>query len=426
MSGILLTAYSGAILGPIAKVLGWVMNGIYMAMYNLFGIEDVALSIILLTAVIYLCLLPLTIKQQKFSKMTQIMQPEIQAIQNKYKNKKDQASMQAMQQETQLVYEKYGVSPAGSCVQMIIQMPILFALYRVFYNVPAYIVSVKNQFSGLVDSITATSGFQDTMTQLMKDYKLNVSVDFSTTDTSALKNYVVDVLYKLPKSGWENLTDYFSNVGSEVDVLTPHMNKFNYFFGLNVSDTPLNVIKTSFASHAWLVLVAALLIPVISYLTQMLNIKLMPQAGSNGNDQMAQQMKTMNLMMPLFSFVMCFTVPVGLGVYWIAGAVCRSVQQIFINKYFKNMDMDDVIRKNQEKAKKKREKMGIAQNQIRDAAKISTKKIDSTADSSRMTSAQKELELEKAAAKKANAKAGSMAAKANMVRNFNEKNSRKS
>ena len=425
MSGILLTAYSGAILGPIAKVLGWVMNGIYMAMYNLFGIEDVALSIILLTAVIYLCLLPLTIKQQKFSKMTQIMQPEIQAIQNKYKNKKDQASMQAMQQETQLVYEKYGVSPAGSCVQMLIQMPILFALYRVFYNVPAYIVSVKNQFSGLVDTISATSGFQDTMTQIMKDYKLNVSVDFTTTDTSALKNYIVDVLYKLPKSGWENLTDYFSNVGSEVDTLTPHMNKFNYFFGLNVSDTPLNVIKTSFASHAWLILVATLLIPVISYLTQMLNIKLMPQAGSNGNDQMAQQMKTMNLMMPLFSFVMCFTVPVGLGVYWIAGAVCRSVQQLFINKYFQNLDMDDVIRKNQEKAKKKREKMGIAQNQIRDAAKISTKKIDSTAESNKMSSAQKELELEKAAAKKANAKAGSMAAKANMVRDFNEKNSRK-
>lgn len=425
MSGILLTAYSGAILGPIAKVLGWVMNGIYMAMYNLFGIEDVALSIILLTAVIYLCLLPLTIKQQKFSKMTQIMQPEIQAIQNKYKNKKDQASMQAMQQETQLVYEKYGVSPAGSCVQMIIQMPILLALYRVFYNVPAYIVSVKNQFSGLVDTITATSGFQDTMTQIMKDYKLNVAVDFTTTDTSALKDYIVDVLYKLPKSGWENLTDYFSNVGSEVDTLTPHMNKFNYFFGLNVSDTPLNIIKTSFASHAWLILVVALLIPVISYLTQMLNIKLMPQAGSNGNDQMAQQMKTMNLMMPLFSFVMCFTVPVGLGVYWIAGAICRSVQQLFINKYFKNMDMDDIIRKNQEKAKKKREKMGIAQNQIRDAAKISTKKIDSTGEGSKMSSAQKELELEKAAAKKANAKAGSMAAKANMVRDFNEKNSRK-
>ena len=253
MSGILLTAYSGAILGPIAKVLGWIMNGIYVGMYNIFGIEDVALSIILLTVVIYLCLLPLTIKQQKFSKMTQIMQPEIQAIQNKYKNKKDQASMQAMQQETQLVYEKYGVSPAGSCVQMLIQMPILFALYRVFYNVPAYIISIKDQFGGLVDTISATDGFQDTMTQLASDYKLHLAVDFTSNDTAALKDYIVDVLYKLPKAGWENLTDYFSNVGSEVDALTPHMNKFNYFFGLNVSDTPLNIIKTSFSDHAWIV-----------------------------------------------------------------------------------------------------------------------------------------------------------------------------
>lgn len=422
MSGILLTAYSGAILGPIAKVLGWIMNGIYVGMYNVFGIEDVALSIILLTAVIYLCLLPLTIKQQKFSKMTQIMQPEIQAIQNKYKNKKDQASMQAMQQETQLVYEKYGVSPAGSCVQMVIQMPILLALYRVFNNIPAYIISIKDQFSGLVDTISATDGFQDTMTQLVSDYKLHLAVDFTSKDTAALKDYIVDVLYKLPKAGWENLTDYFSNVGSEVDVLTPHMNKFNYFFGLNVSDTPLNIIKTSFTEHAWIVLVVAILVPVISYLTQILNIKLMPQS-SNGNDQMAQQMKTMNMMMPLFSFVMCFTVPVGLGVYWIIGAVCRSVQQVFINYHFKNLDMDDIIRKNQEKAKKKREKMGLAENQIREAAKVNTKTVDKK--SSTMTSAEKELELEKAKAKKANAKAGSMAAKANMVRNFNEKNSHK-
>ena len=148
----------------------------------------------------------------------------------------------------------------------------------------------------------------------------------------------------------------------------------------------------------------------------------MPQS-TNGNDQMAQQMKTMNMMMPLFSFVMCFTVPVGLGVYWIAGAVCRSVQQVFVNHHLRNLDMDDIIRKNQEKAKKKREKMGLAENQIREAAKVNTKTIDKKGKA--MTSAEKELELEKANARKANAKSGSMAAKANMVRNFNEKNSHK-
>ena len=113
MTGVVLTAYNGSILGPIAKVLGWIMNLIYMG-FSRLGIESIILCIVFITIIIYMCLLPLTIKQQKFSKLQQKMQPEIQAIQNKYKNKKDQASMQAMQQETQLVYEKYGVSPMKS------------------------------------------------------------------------------------------------------------------------------------------------------------------------------------------------------------------------------------------------------------------------------------------------------------------------
>ena len=88
MTGIVLTTYSGAILGPIAKILGWIMNLIYEGVYNLFGIESVALSILIITVVIYTALLPFTIKQQKFAKLQQKMQPEIQKIQEKYKNKK--------------------------------------------------------------------------------------------------------------------------------------------------------------------------------------------------------------------------------------------------------------------------------------------------------------------------------------------------
>ena len=88
MSDMLLTAYNGAILGPIAKVLGWVMNGIY-ALMSMIGIENVGLSIIIFTIVIYAILFPLTYKQQKFSKLSQKMQPELQAIQKKYNGKKD-------------------------------------------------------------------------------------------------------------------------------------------------------------------------------------------------------------------------------------------------------------------------------------------------------------------------------------------------
>lgn len=81
--------------------------------------------------------------------------------------------MMAMQEETQLLYQKYGISPMGSCVQMLIQMPILFALYRVFYNIPAYLSGVKGSFTGLVDSIQQTSGYQDTLVSLMENIMLS-------------------------------------------------------------------------------------------------------------------------------------------------------------------------------------------------------------------------------------------------------------
>ena len=435
MSAIELTAYPGSILGPIAKVLGWIMNGIYDIVYHLTGVESVTISIVIITILIYTCLLPLTIKQQKFSKLSQKMQPELNALREKYGNRKDQEAMMAMNEETQRIYQKYGVSPMGSCVQMLIQMPLLFALYRVFYNIPAYITSIKDYFGVLssgkvnpgsvVDVISNTSGFQDIMQKIVTDYKITtVSVDFTTKDTSALNNYIIDVLYKLPKSGWENLTSYFDNIGSAVGEITPHINKFNYAFGkINISDTPWNIIKTSFAGHEWIVLVLALLIPVLAYATQLLNIKLMPQAGGN-NDQMAKQMKTMNTMMPLMSLFFCFITPTGLGIYWVVSALVRAVQQFFVNKHIENLDLDDIMKKNQEKAKKKREKLGISDDQIRQAAMMKTRNIESKANVN-VSSAEKELELEKAQAAKSNAKAGSMASKANLVKEFNEKNNRK-
>ena len=201
----------------------------------------------------------------------------------------------------------------------------------------------------------------------------------------------------------------------------------NNFIGLNISDTPFQIIKAAFAGGSILMAVLALLIPVISYLTQVLNIKLMPTAATAGgdNDQMAQQMKMMNRTMPLFSLVMCFTVPVGLGIYWIASAVVRSIQQFFLNKHFDKIDLDDIIAKNQEKAKKKREKMGISENQISNAARMNTRQVTASSKSSVKTTAEKELELEKANALKVNAKPGSMAAKANLVREFNERNNKK-
>lgn len=438
MSDILLTAYPGSILGPIAKLLGILMDWIYSGISNITGgrVESVVLSIVIITIIIYMCLLPLTIKQQKFSKLSQKMQPEMQAIQAKYKNKKDQASMMAMQEETQLLYQKYGISPMGSCVQMLIQMPILFALYRVFYNIPAYLSGVKSSFTGLVDSIQQTSGYQNTLVSLMEKYNVVTSSGLNASNAASkladasgdtLSNYIIDILYKLPSKGWDALMDgkFFDGIQSAVEKTHDALLHFNYFLGLNISDTPWYIIKSNFTDKPdkWLLFVIlALLIPVLSYLTQMLNIKLMPQA-TNGNDQMASQMKMMNLMMPLMSLFICFTVPVGLGIYWICSALVRGIQQFFVNRHIENLDLEAVMAKNEEKAKKKREKMGLSEDYIKKAAQIKTKSIDNKANVS--VSAGTEEKLAKAAEYKANAKAGSLASKANMVKEFNERNSRK-
>ena len=356
MANILLTPYDGAILGPIAKVLGVILDGIYMLMHNVFGIENVGLSIILFTIVIYTLMLPLTYKQQKFSKLSQAMQPEMKAIQEKYKNRKDQESQLAMNNETQMLYDKYGVSPMGSCGQLLIQMPILFALYRVFYNVPAYISAVRDKFIVIADDIMEYEGFADIMTKIQTDFKvtLNVAPDFVVSDTNTIdqvRNFIIDVIYKVPSIDSlvkpnANGDVYFSSLDSVTNIINEGVetfHEFNYFLGLNISDTPWNIMMDNFASKNFLIVFAALLIPVLSYVTQVLTIKLMPSANKNSNnnknseDMMSQQMEMMNKTMPLMSLFMCFTLPVGLGIYWVISAAYRSIQQVTINKIISNM-----------------------------------------------------------------------------------------
>lgn len=431
MSEMLLTAYDGAILGPIAKLLGWLMDGVYKVMLML-GINNVGLSIIIFTIIIYMLMFPLTYKQQKFSKLSQKMQPELQAVNKKYQGKKDQASMMAMQEETQAIYDKYGVSMTGSCVQLLIQMPLLFALYRVFLNVPAYVTSVKDNFSALVSGIMATEGYQEKMAQIVTDLKITTqpTADFTVTDTAALSNSIVDVLNKMNTAGWDTLKDVFPSLTDTISSTYETVSHVNNFLGMNIADSPWQIITAGFAGGSMLLAFAAFMIPVTSYLTQVGSMKLAQQNTGNkknGNaqaDAMAQQMEMMNKTMPLMSLFICFTVPVGLGIYWIMSAVVRIVQQYFLNKHFEKMDLEDIIKNNEEKAKKKREKMGIAENQISNAARMNTRTMVDKSKNSLVTP-EKEAEIEKAREIASRAKEGSLTAKANLVRDYNERNNKK-
>ena len=425
MSGILLTQYGGSILGPIAKILGYLMNLIFIFL-NKIGIPSIGLAIILFTIVIYLLLLPLTIKQQKFSKLSAKMNPELQAIRKKYEGKKDNESMSAMNLETQEVYAKYGVSPSGSCVQLLIQMPILFALYRVIYAIPAYVPMVKDVFSGVVEGLflqkdKATEFLQALSTSAMYNKQFTNEL-FVAGDKTYVTNTFIDCLNRASSADWDSLRSTFSNLSGEIDKAYIQVEKFNYFLGLNVGNSPSFTMSEALKSKNWLLLIGALMIPLLAALSQWINSKLMPAAAStdsNADDTMAQSMKAMNTMMPIMSAVFCLSLPVGMGIYWIAGAVVRSIQQVVINKKLDTIDYDAVIEKNKEKAKAKIQKQKEYVANLNNKANVSTRNIKTTANSSNGEEA-----IKRAANNSNVSKPGSLASKANMVKNYNERNNK--
>ena len=427
MTGILLTKNTTFIIGPVSEVLGYLMNAIFYVL-NLIGIPNVGLSIIIFTIVIYLCMTPLTYKQQKFSKLSAKMNPELQAIQAKYKNKKDNDSMMAMNQETQNVYAKYGVSPTGSCLQLVIQMPILFALYRVIYSMPAYVTQIKDAFTPLVDNlmnITGSAEFLQSFSQARMYSKQFTNDLFVNGDVTYIKNTFIDVLNKASTTEWSSIAEKFPTLSGDVSATLEKLNHYNSFLTLNIADSPSYMVKEAFSSHAYLGIIGALAIPFLAAFTQWLNVKLMPQPdqSANADNPMASSMKTMNLMMPIMSAFFCYTLPAGMGLYWVAGAVIRSIQQIVINKHIDKVDIDAEIKKNIEKNNKKREKAGLSPQSLTNNAKISTKNVASSKPS--MSQADKDAAIKKATEYYSNnAKPGSIASKANMVKQYNEKNNK--
>lgn len=416
---ILLTQYDGALLGPIAKVIGIIIDFIYNFMDKVFGIQNIGISIIVLTFVVYMLMLPLTYKQQKFSKLQSKMSPELKEIQKKYKGKTDNESRMKTQEETQAVYDKYGVSMTGSCLQLIIQMPIFFALYRVISNIPAYVSSVRDSYQPLVDQIMTKANYQDTVLKIHDDLGMKlVKLNFDKgATTDQISNSLVDFLYKLTEKGWTTLESGFSSLGSAISDVHQNVLHFSKFLGLDITYSPLDTIKSAFAHQQYLIIVLAILVPLFSGLTQYLNLKLSTgKNASTGSDAMSKQMNTMSMMMPIISVVMVFTLPIALGLYWIAGAVVRMVQQVIINKRIDRMDINVIIEKNREKAEKKSEKRkGHVRNQISTGAKINTRTISAE---------ERETLMKKSDDFKSSAPDGSMASKANMVKDYNNRNNK--
>lgn len=438
MSGIFLTSCTNFFLIRwIANILGFIMNLFYIVI-DKFGIGKISICIIVFTIIVKLVMLPINIKQQKTMKLNSVIMPEIQAIQKKYANKKDNDSMMKQQAELNAVYQKYGTSPTGGCLPMLIQFPILLALYAVMACLPNYINEIQDMYNnGVVSYVIGTdeSGKLDyhTIHELkdlagLNDVLLNESGDENldklvTAYFGQKGNYedeeIKDAVYNSFTSAYSNvfgkqdawaivessfdeaienaqdlkaiseadwkkvedkdLAEYADYTEEDWDALISSYEtildklddnhkdiQVSYsFFTIDLSKSPANGVKI------------AIIIPILSALAQLLNMKISMSSQQNtGNgtaDSMMSSMKVMSYSMCVVSAIFCYTFPAGLGLYWVISSAVQVVIQMILNKKFANMDTDQIIKQSIEKANKKRAKKGLPPNTISTAAATSTR-----------------------------------------------------
>ncbi|MBQ3029382.1 MAG: YidC/Oxa1 family membrane protein insertase [Lachnospiraceae bacterium] len=375
---VFLTKEDGLIMGPISRILGWILNGIYEFL-SLFtedvsgiGIANIALCIVLFTIVVKMLMLPLTIKQQKSTKLSSQMSPELNAINEKYKGKTDEASRRKMQMETQAVYDKYGTNPMVGCLTMLISLPILFALYRVIYAIPAYINDVYDMYALAAQAIQDVPGYAEILANFVKDAGI-AGLDvtkFVGYDIGALTEVnVIDVLSKCNEETWVTLAAAFpADVAAQLATYSePILRVHKFLGGLNILNNP-----------SWKSI--SVLIPIVSTALQFLQSKIAMGGNKNKSakdDPAMASMKTMNVFLPIMSGFICLMMPIGAGLYWIINSVVQIVQQICINRYMEKITVEELIEKNQAKRAKKLKKMGIdSGNKMAQVAKTSTKSIE--------------------------------------------------
>lgn len=267
----------------IATPFAFIMRFIYDLVNN-YG-----LTIIIFTVLTKLILWPLTATSQKSMLSMQKIQPELSKLQEKYKNDKDKLG-----QETMKLYKDNNVNPMGGCLPLLLQFPLIIAIYQVIIKPITYLSDVKMGIPAIVDMLHK-SGLGEGLTKSSQE---------------------IQILKAVADSDLAQKIEGFVNID------------FN-FLGLDLSQIPSAVIGDWTTNFVWI-------IPVLSLLSAFAMSKVTSSMNSNnasaGNEQAQQTQKVMTMMMPLMSGYFTFIFPSGVGLYWIASNVLQVVQQIIITK----------------------------------------------------------------------------------------------
>lgn len=264
----------------INKPLGFILGSIYTF------VQSYGLAILLFTLVIRIILLPLSVKQQKSMVSTARLQPKIKELEKKYKNDRQKQSEELMK-----LYQSEGVNPASGCLPMLIQLPIIFGLYSVINRPLSYLVGLTTE------QITNLSEI--------------LGLGYKASEIGMKEIYIAEAM----RNNAASLPSQFASL---------NMIDFN-FLGLNLATSP----SISQLSPLWIIPVLA---GITAYLSSWVTMKVSPSASSMGSGQAASMTKSMLYTMPLISVWITFTMPSGVGLYWIMSNALMVVQQYLLNR----------------------------------------------------------------------------------------------
>lgn len=319
----------GKIVGPFADLMGKVYNLLFELLHSNTSAGSLGLAIIIFTLIVKLILFPLMVKQQKSSFKMQALQPELMKIRKKYEGKTDQMSQQRMAFEMQEFQKKNGVSMVSGCLPMLIQLPILYALFYLFQNAYVYVDVIGHNYTDIANAIVnipvslRMEVFHPYVQEFANAYK-NVAIIKDGIDMRQVNEVVMLVNYLKPDD-WNVILQNLGDAGSSL--------------------VPLLATKSSIETFLTIPLVSkaglhfpGIIIPIAAGVTTWLQSKIMmmmnPQNSDPGNPAAAMT-KSMLYTMPIMMGVFAINMPAGLGLYWTISNLFGILQQVILSKHYK-------------------------------------------------------------------------------------------
>ena len=319
----------GKIIGPVADLMGEIYNMLFNLLHSNTSAGSLGLAIIIFTLIVKMILFPLMVKQQKSSFKMQQVQPELNKIRAKYAGKTDAMSQQRMSFEMQELQKKNGVSMMGGCLPMLIQLPILYALFYLFQNAYVYVDAIGANYTDIANAIInipvslRMEVFQPFAQDFVDTYK-NVAMVKDGFDMGQV-NDVVMMISHLKTDDWAVILQNLGSAGSDLAPLLETKNQIETF---------LTIPLVSKAGLSF----PGVIIPIAAGLTTFLQTKIMnmmnPQ-NMDPNNPAAAMTKTMLYTMPIMMGVFSITMPAGLGLYWTISNLFGIAQQVILTKYYR-------------------------------------------------------------------------------------------